>query len=346
MRKHPISWCTRTRNIQAGCTPVSPACKFCYAKRDTRRFQANDKAPGRYRVAGVADWRGALGYDEDWQARTDAIFAEMERAGRSHRTWLGSMTDLFHEAVPIRGTLLAHLANCIDATFRGGRLRAPQVLILLTKRPERMLAWQRWAFPQGLPPGVEVGTTAENQEWADRRIPALLQVDVAVRFVSCEPLLGPVDLQHIQHEGLIEINALTGACGASRPHRQQTDARLQLVIAGGESGPKARPTHPDWFRGMRDQCQEAGVAFHFKQHGEYVDEENAPEALFVRDRPAADATLWLDGDLFHGDYQGQDRGPAARLYRVGKRAAGRLLDGELHDALPPFPILPTVGGAR
>ena len=132
----------------------------------------------------------------------------------------------------------------------------------------------RWASSRPWPVNAWAGTTIENQEWADRRIPALLQVPAPVRFLSCEPLLGALTLD------------LTG---------------IHWVIAGGESGPGARPSHPDWFRSLRDQCAAAGVPFHFKQWGEFA--------------PVGD-------------------GRGVNVARVGKAAAGRLLDGIEHNDYP------------
>lgn len=146
--------------------------------------------------------------------------------------------------------------------------------------------------PQEWPlPNVWLGISAEDQPAADERIPLLLQCPAAVRFVSCEPLLGPISL---------------GMLGTRENWRPVYDG-IRWVIAGGESGPKARPMHPDWVRSLRDQCQEAGVPFFFKQWGEWL-----PHVDTVREElPTKD-----------------------QFTRVGKKAAGRLIDGREWNECP------------
>ena len=166
--------------------------------------------------------------------------------------------------------------------------------LLLTKRPQNIAKMLPEGY--GAPawgdgwPNVWLGTTVENQTEAERRIPHLLSVPAKVRFLSCEPLLGPVDLTAIERTG--------GETGFMRP----LDGRFHWIIAGGESGPGARPMHPDWARDLRDQCAAAGTPFLFKQWGEW-----APR------------------------YDGVGR---EYTLRVGKKSAGRLLDGVLHDGFP------------
>jgi protein gp37 len=195
-------------------------------------------------------------------------------------------------------------------------------------------------------PNVWLGTSASDQASADLRIPHLLAAPAAVRFLSAEPLLGPVDLSHMDINGHIAarqlgriggywINALTGKNDdMGRPC--QDVPRLDLVIVGGESGPGARPMHPDWARSLRDQCVAAGVAFHFKQWGEW-------EVSLDRDRDDPDfranystdyvdrgKSKWLNlagGCGFHGER-------FCVMRRVGKSRAGRLLDGRTWDQMP------------
>lgn len=154
--------------------------------------------------------------------------------------------------------------------------------LLLTKRPDRAADLAPWGATW--PANVWLGATVENQAWAVRRLPALVSVPARVRFLSCEPLLGPLDLTPW-----------------FRTH-------IDWVIAGGESGARARPSDPAWFRTLRDQCEDAGVAFHFKQWGQW-----AP----VSDTTVADRML-------NGSY----------LVRLDKKAAGRTLDGRTWDQLP------------
>jgi len=342
----PISWCTHTVNWQGGCSKISRACRDCYALRDSWRFAHKEDGPDRYKagvvgkIQGAAAWTGKIGLDPDWRDRMARIFHDIRRAIKSRRTWTGSMTDLWHESIPVDAPQLGALAEEIHATFCG-QTRVPQVLILLTKRPERLLAWQRRFFPDGLPAGVEVGTTAEDQRRADERVPVLLQVRAECRFLSCEPLLGPIDLAGMTTDPPGSGFALTDGFGVVDG---MTPPRLHLVIVGGESGHRARPTHPDWFRQLRDQCSKAGVMFHFKQWGEMTDAEHAPDDFDVSEPNNVEATVWTDGSrIHHGPWEGATREGAEWMYRVGKKQAGRLLDDVLHDALPAFPA---VGGLR
>ena len=163
---------------------------------------------------------------------------------------------------------------------------------------------------------VWLGVTAENQEMADLRIPILLQIPAAVRFVSVEPLLGPVDLRHIQTSE-VEIDSLTGDHGVVRPLAGRSDNKLSWVIVGGESGPNARPMHPDWVRSLREQCQAAGVPYFFKQWGEWVHESQAPDILAN-----------YNPEFFF------DRVSSKGFARVGKKIARDLLDGKQYHEFP------------
>jgi protein gp37 len=164
---------------------------------------------------------------------------------KSRRVFVVSMGDLFHSDVPY---------SYINQVFEVMEQAPQHTFQVLTKRPRRMLEYLHWwqemegcAFDM---PNVWLGVTAENQEMADKRVPALLNCPAAVRFVSCEPLLGEIDLRR----WLVSLF-------------NPSATRLDWVIVGGESGHGARPMHPDWARSLRDQCQDAGVAFFFKQIG-------------------------------------------------------------------------------
>lgn len=180
-----------------------------------------------------------------------------------------------------------------------------------THRWEPLRDWLAdWFVLHEPPANVWIGTTVEDQERADKRIPQLLQIPAKVRFLSCEPLLGPVDLRFECDDpdddnpaGKIFRNALAPGFGIKPIH---------WVICGGESGPKARPMHPDWARSLRDQCAAAGVPFLFKQWGEYCPAEGRPESLTHIHR-------WPDNTA---------------MVRPGKKAAGRLLDGQEHNGFP------------
>jgi protein gp37 len=273
-----IEWADDTLNDQGGCTKVSEACVNCYAVPLSTRIW-NMSSVSYYEGVTNGDmkkpgWSGRVNTDLD---RRRKQFRKIRNATKSKRTFYGSMTDLWHESLEIDGEALQTLAECVESLRTG--CRTHQVVMFLTKRPERLLAWQRHYFKGGLPPQVWVGCTVENQKRADERIPVLIKVKAAVRYLSCEPIFGP-----------IEIRPPNG-------NRNAWTSKLEWVIGGGESGFKARPFGSvQWVRELRDQSNAASIPFHFKQWGEWDE---------------------------HG-------------VRVGKKKAGRELDGRTWDEFPPW----------
>lgn len=343
MQDSKIEWCDDTVNGWIGCAKVSAGCAHCYAENlDSRKL-----------FGGRRNWgEGAERLD-----RSDKAVAEIARIARRAAkeggprfVFLSSMCDLFEgraDVVPWRAKVWAALqeANANDLRI---------VALLLTKRPEVMLAWQREVAPQGLPHWAWVGTSVENQEAADARIPVLLEVRTAgIRFLSMEPLLGPVDLFRVRWP--------TGSCDALRgvafdphgsPEMGDHPPGIGWVIVGGESGPKARPMHPDWARSLRDQCAGAGVPFLFKQWGEWgTNVANMMTGLAVWPMfdthlrwvqsastwvGPGDALLDLDGkQCRNGADMAAARYPVAILVWRGKKVAGRVLDGVEHNGRPP-----------
>lgn len=223
--------------------------------------------------------------------------------------------------------------------------------LLLTKRPQNVSGCNgmptmlplKWIANNGanFPQNVWLGTTVENQQTADERIPHLLRAPARVRFLSCEPLLGPVDLSRF-HIGWLRCTVCGEArdpdteeplgtrwnCGECEADRSLViEGRfLHWVIAGGESGPHARPSHPNWFRSLRDQCVAAGVPFFFKQWGEWAPPDQVAESVFSN-RPRFEAYEFPGLPVPMAE-----KGPI--VYRVGKAAAGRLLDGREWDEVP------------
>jgi protein gp37 len=220
-------------------------------------------------------WTGVINCDLDVRRRN---FAEIRNAIKPRRTFYGSMTDLFHESLEIKGEELELLAAEVESLRSG--CKTSQVVMLLTKRPERLLAWQKHYFPKGLPPQIWVGLTVEDQKQADGKVPTLVKVKGSVRYLSCEPLLGDIQID------------------------KKWAKKLEWIIVGGESGNKARISDGVWIRGLRDQSNKASIPFHFKQWGE-----------------------WGDGGV-----------------RVGKKKAGRELDGRTWDELPARPVASILGG--
>lgn len=288
-----IEWTDATWNPTTGCTKVSPGCDHCYAKTMYERFNGKDS------FETVLLHPDRLDKPLHWR--------------KPRKVFVNSMSDLFHQDVPDEFILDVWkvMARTPQHTFQ-----------ILTKRHARMRSFTRrlaFAGPTGAErdagitgrvpylfsngddnwdlgkvrplDNVWLGVSVENQQWADIRIPALLDTPAAVRWISAEPLLGPVDLL----QAVNKLHALASA--RFRP------GGLDWVVVGGESGPGARPMDPQWARSLRDECRRAEVPFLFKQWGAF--------------RPPID-----------------DDESGALMTRVGKKAAGRELDGRTWDEYP------------
>jgi protein gp37 len=384
-----IEWTDATWNPIRGCSRVSEGCRNCYAEKIAGRFRgAGLPYEGLTAITnGKPVWNGQIQFVEDRlldPLRWKPVFVACEVCGlrqyqcacekfnhRSRRIFVNSMSDLFHENVHEvdRTLIFAVMLLCPQHTFQ-----------VLTKRPERMLAWlsepgrrsailkaasmlafdlqslkvyaripKPWnatdvvydcgpngdeagcrvrdAWPL---PNVWLGVSVENQKAADERIPLLLQTPAAVRLISAEPLLG-----HLRLDGFLR----------SKPR----DAVLDWVICGGESGSGARPMHPDWARGLRNQCVAAGVPFFFKQWGEWLGytcswnsvkhiktgilwpihvwPEHSPEVTVIhRDTPIAEGCC--KGSLV--EFERHD----VASVRCGKKLAGDLLDEKQWHQFP------------
>lgn len=246
--KTKIEWATHTWNPVTGCTPISEGCEHCYAARMAKRLA------------------GRCGYPQDDPFRPGTFHAnrlnDPLKIKKSSMIFVCSMGDLFHEDVSelIIDEILDVIAACPQHVF-----------IMLTKRPQNIEQKLYASTPKcgcrhlgggDYMPNVWLGVTAENQARAEERIPILLSIPAAVRFVSVEPMLGPVDLNRA---GAIwaDMN------GSIRPEYQQPCRTIDWVICGGETGTGARPMHPDWARSLRDQCKSASVPFFFKSMGDW-----------------------------------------------------------------------------
>jgi protein gp37 len=237
-----IEWTTHTFNPWTGCTKVSPACDHCYAEGWAKRSGHVEWGPHGDRRR-TKTWNNPVKWNR-----------EAEGAIERPRVFCASLADVFDNHKSIQPEWRADLWALITAT--------PNLdWLLLTKRPQNIKRFipSSWEA-RGCPDNVWLGTTVENQEEAERRIPHLVAVPARVRFLSCEPLLGPLDLSPWL---AVEQITLGG-----RPHwteRNYEVSKLQWIITGGESGSNFRPANPDWFRSLRDQCQAASVPFLFKQ---------------------------------------------------------------------------------
>jgi protein gp37 len=285
--------------------------------------QEKYKGTTRKTEGGKIVWTGRINFDEN-------ALLEPLKWKKPQRVFVNSMSDLFHEDVPF---------DFIDKVFAVMALTPHITYQLLTKRPERMEEYfngleksglvANWGhgslqflwnsrlkekhvliYEAGFPlPNVWLGTTIENQAEADKRIPHLLNCPAAVRFVSCEPLVGKVDLWK------------SVAMATVGPNRTFTPAHeIHWVIAGGESGPNAEPSHPDWFRSLRDQCDAANVPFFFKQYGEYWPDDQMPFGCPAGQVKAKKGHGWHFEDAF--------------MWNLGRKNAGNTLDGKVYNQFP------------
>jgi protein gp37 len=232
-----IEWCSHTFNPWIGCTKVSPACDFCYAEEWNKRYEGGKNwgphAPRRR----TKTWSGPRKWNKEAAA-----------SGTRPRVFCASLADVFDNHKTIEQQWRDDLWQLIRET--------PNLdWLLLTKRPQNIKKYIPADWGNGYD-NVWLGATVENQVEADRRIPPFLKVPAKVHFLSCEPLLGPVDLRH-----LMKSCSLHDVCDRHCPFRQTID----WVITGGESGTHFRHADPEWFRGLRDQCVAFHIPFLFKQ---------------------------------------------------------------------------------
>lgn len=302
-----IEWTDHTFNPWEGCQKVGPGCDHCYAEARNARYNAGTApnwgpgAPRRRTSAG--NWNQPRKWQGDAK-RFDQVF------NRRQRVFCASLADVFDNAVPTswRDDLFALIEDCPDLDW-----------LLLTKRIGNVPAMLADLGRDALPDNVWLGATIVNQVEADRDIPKLLAVPARVRFLSMEPLLGPVDLTRLHHDGMVAVNALTGDCGVPEPHAPSGFRGLDWIIVGGETGAKeARPMHPDWARSLRDQCAAAGTPFLFKQWGDWLPFGQTNEHHVNLDKVQKAAVP----------------GEPVPTYRIGKKWAGRKLDGREHNGFP------------
>lgn len=322
----------RARNLKTGkvgwyCEHVTPGCEHCYAESMNKRLGTGlPFKPGHRKDVELFLDEKMLLQPLHWK--------------KPRMIFVCSMTDLFAEFVP---------NEWIDKIFAVMALTPQHTYQVLTKRSARMREYLTPGLPHRIGmealamtldahagdarsligdgieltgditylrnwplPNVWLGVSAERQQEADERIPLLLDTPAAVRFISAEPLLGPLDLTEWIRDGHPTQQQVDGPLGAH--YLRHGSPRIDWVIVGGESGPNARPMHPDWARSLRDQCRVAGVAFFFKQWGEWADCEDYPSEM----QEHLELLNRADGSNV----------------RVGKKKAGRLLDGIEHNAMP------------
>ncbi|MGC1550754.1 MAG: phage Gp37/Gp68 family protein [Rhodanobacter sp.] len=340
-----IEWTDATWNPLRGCSRVSAGCQHCYAETVAARFSGTGMPYEGLIHPATKGWNGTV------RLIPEAL-GQPWRWVKPRRIFVNSMSDLFHESVPF---------EYIAAVFFVMSVTTRHTYQVLTKRPERMLEFFKWVkdYDEGsfederisdvamdMPAikalgwnpcrggrggydncgpawpyeNVWLGVSVENQATAAERIPLLLQCPAAVRWLSCEPLLSHIDL--FEHLGVWWNQAMgcfEGTSSSINASPFKGEQRISWVVAGGESGSGARPMHPDWARSLRDQCTAASVPFFFKQWGEWV-----PDAReYLLPLTLSDHTHCWSG-----------HGVESYMHKVGKKCAGRKLDGVEHNTYP------------
>ncbi len=292
MNKSKIEWTDRTWNPVTGCTKVSAGCKNCYAETMYERFN------GKGSFKNIICYQDRLTLPLKWK--------------KPSMVFVNSMSDLFHENVSFSFVYDAFLMmqKCKQHTFQ-----------ILTKRPERMVEFFNY-YAQIKEPieNIWIGVSIEDQKTADERIQYLNYIPAAVKFLSCEPLLGPVDFKKSIGDSL-------------KWHAGGLKNCISWVIAGGESGHHARPMHPDWVISIRDQCENDGVPFFFKQWGEWTPECSDNKSSINK---------WLFVDVQNGETchalaafpEKNIQHHHQLMYRAGKKKAGSLLYGTEYKNYP------------
>lgn len=359
MNKTSIEWCDksanpiRALNTKSGkigwfCVHKSPGCKHCYSER-WNGFRGNGLTFTAPNLTNVI-WR-----------LEEKVLWKLIRSPKRERVFLCDMTDLFLPEIPqgFRDTVFAACALAPQKTVQILTKRAAEMAEYFADPDtyQRILQAAGQTFRAKLPRLAEIGVSrpparnvwlgvsVEDQERADERIPELLRCPAAVRFLSCEPLLGPLNLRCVasKDNGLPTGHAdyrcswLDALAGVQYHEDQNGEVdvethRIDQVIGGGESGPGARPCHPAWARALRDDCRDTETAFFWKQWGAWAPDTAELEAGY----PGHDNTLVpLDPAAYkRGRLTDAEMETAARVRRLGKKLAGRLLDGVEHNGMP------------
>ena len=371
MGKTKIEWCDESWNPLSGCSAVSDGCRYCYAERMAHRLKGRHGYPGekpfavtfhRDKLKEPRHWRkarrvfavsmGDIFHDEISDGLIMWLFWEMAhnwnqtflvltKRPRRMLDWFEKWSNAFEE-----GDFDPRLAKGPDAIRKAHKARRAHLfadMLDLWGEPPEGCGFPFYDWMEGIVTwprtfaNIHLGVSVENQKAADERIPLLLKTPASVRFVSCEPLLGFVNLEKIDgREFEFDVISALVKSGPRRNTIRQFPA-LDGVLAGGETGPGARPMHPTWIRSLRDQCLEYDTPFFFKQWGNW---QNGSD---FKGKPDRNHIVLTDGT--HGrnaEAMGYDAGNAREWHalepkhmsRVGKKRAGRILDGRTWDDLP------------
>ena len=343
-----------TYNPIIGCSKISEGCRNCYAERMACRLALIENAPPYGKVLrkkrDEETQREYFNRYGGWNGKTHMVESALDKPLKRKKStiyFVDSMGDLFHENTPLKWILRVWniMAQCQHHRFliltKRAKMMHDLVPYLLGNVPcnDNLKPANQW--PQRPLPNVYLGVTAENQKTANERIPYLLKIPAVKRFISIEPMLESVNLRSVEvsdhgyWRGKTYVDALTGVRTSylsGQKIEKEFYNEIDQVIVGGESGPDARPMHPEWVRSIRDQCKEAGTPFFFKQWGghypikrnrDYVESGDIlidPQGGTRKLRDFRDMPTWLSSE-------------AACMRPCNKKKAGRSLDGRTHDEL-------------
>lgn len=316
-----IEWTEETWNPFVGCSKVSEGCKNCYAEKMAYRLanmalkkESFDSCDGYLHVINIDK--------KCWNGKTFFQHSQLGKPFKRKKPtkyFVCSMSDLFHEDNDFVDILKVWYVMCQNPHH---------IFQVLTKRPDRMIEFYHYMgkihkdvgydsdYYVGTPDHIWIGVTVENQEMADKNIPILLDIPAKTRFLSCEPLLGNIDLTSLKDGIGLTCNALDGSYYDSGVKYLDIKGRyLSWVIIGGESGSNARFMHPNWAKNIIAQCDAANVPVFFKQWGEYAPFENIP----------------LDGSSKMKTHNFDD---GTIVYRIGKKKAGNIIHGTKYEQYP------------
>lgn len=341
--KTKIEWTEYSWNPIRGCSRVSDGCRNCYAEDQAARIIEQDRDRGVPEGEGAYD--GLLAKGGPWNGEIKLVPELLDQPVRWTKPrfiFVNSMSDLFHENIPedFIQRIFAIMAAAPHHTFQVLTKRAERMRSILSSKDARWIAeglnqltWEGVLSPGAHHvtwplPNLWLGVSVENQSAADERVPQLLETPAAIRWLSMEPLLGPVDLARAGAIAYDSVGDLTPGTGDAFGF-----GLVDWIVVGGESGPDARPMHPKWARDLRDQCASADVPYLFKQWGEWAPGESIKQLTEV-----VETARLINGDWQFGSKSLSSNDcssdPEPDLYRIGKQAAGRHLDGELHDGYP------------
>lgn len=353
-----IEWTDHTFNPWIGCQKVSPACTHCYAEVDSparvsRKIGLELWGPettgAKRRVVSEANWRLpvkwnkqgiALGRQRVFCASQSDVFEDYRGIVVNHKGMaMGKGVKSgrwITEGEPIAADAEGKAEGIADLTLGDIRCRLFALVeatprldwLLLTKRPENVMKMVPDSWRSKFPDNVWMGTTVESQEYADERIPHLLGIPARIRFLSVEPMLGEIDMRCFPNNDCSAIEETCCPWGgleckavASCQANSGNGVKIHWVIAGGESGRDARPTQVEWVRSLRDQCEHANVPFFFKQWGEWCPFTEIPD-------------LSMGNPVIDIESCKMDSIGAVSYHRIGKKLAGRTLDGKLYSEVP------------